>query len=272
MRKPVIFTDLDGTLLHPKTYSFDAALQALDTLRAKSIPLVLCSSKTRKEIEYYRGKIGNTDPFISENGGAVFIPKGYFSVDLEQYSPEDGGDYVIKRLGAKYRDLRGAVGELREKGFDIRGFGDMTPEEIAVATGLGGDEAAMAKMREFDEPFLFRGDDNEREKLVDAVRTKGFNLTRGLFYHILGNSDKGRAVSILIDIYRRQYGEIMTAAFGDSLNDLPMLRLVDHPVIVEKHGRGYDPHFTDEDFYRAEGVGPTGWNRAVMRLLSQINQ
>jgi phosphoserine phosphatase len=32
----------------------------------------------------------------------------------------------------------------------------------------------------------------------------------------------------------------MTVALGDSPNDLPMLRSVDRPIIVEKHGGGYD--------------------------------
>ena len=51
MARIVIFTDLDGTLLHPKSYSFDAALPALNLIKEKKIPLVLCSSKTKAEIE-----------------------------------------------------------------------------------------------------------------------------------------------------------------------------------------------------------------------------
>ncbi len=49
----VIFTDLDGTLLHPETYSFKAALPALEIIRRRRIPLVLCSSKTRAELEWF---------------------------------------------------------------------------------------------------------------------------------------------------------------------------------------------------------------------------
>jgi len=51
MKKPVFFSDLDGTLLDARTYSFDAALPALGILRARRVPLVVCSSKTRTEIE-----------------------------------------------------------------------------------------------------------------------------------------------------------------------------------------------------------------------------
>jgi len=68
-RMKIFFTDLDGTLLDHDTYSFEKAHQALEILRKKNIPLVLCTSKTRTEIGFYRKILKNSHPFISENGG-----------------------------------------------------------------------------------------------------------------------------------------------------------------------------------------------------------
>jgi len=73
----LVFTDLDGTLLDSDTYSYKSALPALKLIKNKKIPLIFCSSKTKSEIEMYRKRIGNDDPFISENGGGIFIPKDY---------------------------------------------------------------------------------------------------------------------------------------------------------------------------------------------------
>ncbi len=128
MKKIVVFTDLDGTLLDHATYSHEPALPALQLLREQQIPLVLCSSKTRTEIEYYRRLLDNHDPFVSENGGGIFIPEGYF--DLSTLSPglatsRDTG-YVSIRLGAPYQSLRQTVKELQSEGFALTGFGDMT--------------------------------------------------------------------------------------------------------------------------------------------------
>lgn len=75
----LVFTDLDGTLLDHHTYSFEPALPALNALKEKNIPLIICTSKTRAEIEKWRLELRTDHPFISENGGAIFIPKGYFS-------------------------------------------------------------------------------------------------------------------------------------------------------------------------------------------------
>jgi len=68
----LIFSDLDGTLLDEDTYSFQEATEAIEFLKEKEIPLILCSSKTRFEMELYREKMDiMTYPFIPENGGAI---------------------------------------------------------------------------------------------------------------------------------------------------------------------------------------------------------
>ena len=74
--KPVIFTDLDGTLLDRAGYSYAPAVPALERLRRNKIPLVFCSAKTRAEQEVYRKEIEIYDPFIVENGGAHFYSPG----------------------------------------------------------------------------------------------------------------------------------------------------------------------------------------------------
>jgi len=269
MKKLIIFTDLDGTLLD-SAYSFEAALAALSLIKEKSIPLIICSSKTLPEIEHYRKKLCNFHPFISENGGGVFVPKGYFGFQLSDsgLQIEEEKQYHLIRLGAKYDDLRKALADLREEGFSVKGFGDMSVEEISTLTGLGIEEAEMAKKRDFDEPFVFAGGEEDVRKLSDCIKKKGFNFTQGRFFHILGNSDKGKAVSILIDLFKKGYGNVVTAAIGDSPNDIPMLEIVDYPVIVRKRDGGYDDRINIPGLLRADGIGPAGWNKIITDLIN----
>lgn len=98
--KLIVFTDLDGTLLDRETYSFEQALPALEVIQQKGIPLILSSSKTRAEIEIYRRELGYDHPFISENGGAIFIPKNYFSFQFPYDRELDG--YDVLELGTFY--------------------------------------------------------------------------------------------------------------------------------------------------------------------------
>lgn len=76
--KLIIISDLDGTFLNPLTYSFEKALPVVNLLMEKGITLILCSIKTSSEIELYREGLSNSDLFISENGGGIFIPQRYF--------------------------------------------------------------------------------------------------------------------------------------------------------------------------------------------------
>src|SRR5688572_23204941 len=99
----LLISDLDGTLLDRETYSFTAAIPALHQLRERQIPLVLCTSKTRAEVEAVRVALGNRHPFIVENGGAIFLPKRYFPFAIPGSEHRDGYDVVP--LGDNYAEL-----------------------------------------------------------------------------------------------------------------------------------------------------------------------
>ncbi|MGH8863477.1 MAG: HAD-IIB family hydrolase [Burkholderiales bacterium] len=270
MPQLIVFTDLDGTLLDAETYAFDAAREALDALRARGIPLILASSKTRVELERLRNSLDHHHPFIAENGGGVFIPKGYFDFPLEGTVLR--GPYQVLELGLPYAALRLALKEIAHALVcRIRGFGDMTTEEIAERTGLNPADAQLAKQREYDEPFVIESPPPPLEALNREAERRALRCTSGgRFDHLMGPSDKGLACRFLIDCYRRRYGTITTVAIGDSFNDLSMLAAVDRPILVQRADGTYDPDVTLLNLVQAPGAGPLGWNRAVLDLLVTI--
>ena len=271
MAKPLIFSDLDGTLLD-ESYSFEGALSALALIERHKMPLIICSSKTRSEIEFYRTRLNNNHPFISENGGGIFIPRGYFGPNAiaPEHHLTTEPKYDMIRLGAQYSDLRKALKTLQKEGYKIKGFGDMSAESVAWAMGLTIEEAEMAKQREFDEPFLCGDREENIENLFDSIKMKGFNVTKGRIYHLLGKSDKGKAVSILIDLYKQKYGSVITIGLGDSPNDAPMLNEVDIPIVIQKPDGTYDTLMTNPKFIKANGIGPEGWNNSMLSLIPQL--
>ncbi|MFZ5529531.1 MAG: HAD-IIB family hydrolase, partial [Pseudomonadota bacterium] len=264
MPKTIIVSDLDGTLLDPSDYSFAAALPALEVLWEQGVPLVLCSSKTRTEMEVYRRRLGNSHPFITENGGGAFIPQGYFSTPIG--SVESAG-YQLIVLGTPHAEVRNRFVLLRERlGVKVRGFTDMTIDEIAALTGLPRDEAALAKQRDFDEPFVF--DEAPDEQFLQAIEASGLRWTQGRFFHIMGNHDKGRAVGLLQSFYQREYGAITSIGLGNSLNDLPLLQAVDRPVLVRHADGSFDSRIDIPGLLKTQHAGPLGWNEAVLQLLA----
>ncbi len=257
-KRSIIFTDLDGTLLHPRTYSFEKALPALELIKELEVPLVIVSSKTRAEIEVWRERLGNRHPFVSENGGGIFIPRGYFPVR----AGEGGrGAYEMITLGMPYDAVRRRFVRLRTAvGAEVRGFGDMSVDEVRKLTGLSREEAKLAMQRDFDEPFVFEG--RADRTFLRAVEETGLRWTRGRFYHIMGDHHKGRAVSMLRALYGQRGGPFMTIGIGNDLNDVPLFLAVDRPVLVRKLGKMSVP-----GLLRTRATGPAGWNEAVLRLL-----
>lgn len=261
----VLVSDLDGTLLDHYTYAFDAARPALDRLHREGVPLVLCTSKTHAEIELIRASLRNHHPFVSENGGAVFIPVGYFPFDID--GAERRGAYLVVAIGDTYADLVAALARAsRSSGVPVRGFSGMTDEEVASATGLAVDEASLARQRDFDEPFEILHT-QRASALLEAIIREGKRCTvGGRFHHITGASDKGAAVRILAALYRRLFGSITMVGLGDAPNDASFLREVDVPILIGSPGvdelRALVPNG------RVTALpGPAGWNDAVLALL-----
>jgi mannosyl-3-phosphoglycerate phosphatase len=262
---PLIFTDLDGTLLDRNTYSFEAALPALDCLRRNAIPWILVTSKTRSEVEFWRARLGNEHPFIVENGSAVFVPQGYFSNTVR--GARHSGAYEILEWGAPYEEL---VGDLhrasRASRCRVRGFHEMTPEEVAALCELPLEQAVMAKQREHDEPFRIL-DPDRASRLRFTIEAEGRRcVPGGRFWHIFAGNGKAAAVQSLSAIYADDYGAVRSIGLGDGLNDVPFLNAMTLPVVI-RSSEAAELKIRVPRALVSERPGPAGWNEAVLRLI-----
>jgi mannosyl-3-phosphoglycerate phosphatase len=269
-RRIVVFSDLDGTLLDHHTYSFAAAEPALRLLRRTGIPLVICSSKTRSEIEVVREALGNADPFIAENGGAVFIPAGYFR--RRPPSARTISGYDVVEFGEPYARVLRVFRRIKKRfPGKLRGFSELSVEAVAGLAGLSARESALAKKREYDEPFIL-ADPAALEGVQEIARQSGLNVVRGgRFFHLMGDNDKGKAARFLQSAYAEFFDRpIYSLGLGDSANDLTLLASVDCPVLVQKPGGGYDPSISLGNLHFARGEGPEGWRAALLDLVPRL--
>jgi mannosyl-3-phosphoglycerate synthase len=265
--KKVVFTDLDGSLLHPVNYSYTQALGALRLLQERGIPIVFCSAKTRAEQEVYRRELGIKDPFIVENGGAIFIPKDYFRLHFAYDKATT--DYLVIELGMPYQEVRQKLKKVieGETGCRVIGFGDMSVEEVARETGLSLTRAELAKQREYSETVKIEGDKKGVDRVIKKIEQAGLNCVfGGRFYGVTAGSDKGKATKILAELFKLNQGRIMTIGIGDNDSDLPMLAVVDLPTLVQvQHNRWQKLKL--KHVRKVKGVGPEGWSVAVRGLV-----
>ena len=271
-RKLVIFTDLDGTLLDQDSYSFERALPALRLIRERDVALVLSSSKTRAEIEFLRQKMENGHPFISENGGAIFIPKDYFSFQFPYDRETDW--FFVRELGIFYPQIIEVLNSIKkETGVLIKGFSDLTEKEISSFCGLDLKQAELAKKREYDEPFIVEGGEKEIEIVRRKIDERGMSYAwGGRFHHILGKNDKGRAVEILKELYENQFFSVLTVGIGDNLNDLPMLSVVDRPVFLKGEDFASPEALSPVQNYTiVHDTGPRAWNEVILNIVKSAS-
>ena len=263
----LVISDLDGTLLDRNTYAFAAATPALDKLLEQEIPLVLCTSKTRGEVEVVRAALGNRHPFIVENGGAIFIPEGYFPFSIDDAERRDGYDMIP--LGDDYSELVRVLAEAAARtGARAVGFSQMTDEDVAMLCGLPLEQAHRARQREFDEAFEIHTAERA-PALLSAIANLGKRWTEGgRFFHIMGNSDKAGAVRKTIELFRKASPSIITMGLGDAPNDISFLRETDLPVVIASpHSDAMRAELSEAKVTRSQG--PAGWNEAVLEWLSK---
>lgn len=248
----LIFTDLDGTLLDHDTYSFSLANEMLLLIKEKNIPLIIVTSKTKDEVIELQKKLDIHYPFIVENGAGIFIPK-------------DDNSYELLALGKLYDETLTAFTRYQQN-IKMRGFSQMSDEEVAELTGLSIQKATLARKRVFSEPFILE-DESSLEKLKEKANYDGFDIVKGgRFYHLITKDlDKANALFEMKKYYDKLNNkDYKTIALGDGENDLTMLNAATQAVLVKK----FDGSFIKcdiKDVIKTEFVGPKGWNDSLKR-------
>ncbi len=272
----LIFTALEGALLDTRTDSYAGAEEALSELEERKIALVLLTSRTREEIEPIRRKMGHNHPFVTENGGGIFFPDGYFSLRIPGVVRT--ARYLSIAQGQPYAEVCEALDDIAEEcSVGVAGFHHMSLREIADNTGLRPRMAELARAREFDEPFYFTSaDDKAVARFVEVARARGFDTRRGpTFWHFSAKCDSPRAVRTLSRLFREAtHIKLRLVGVGGSQQDLPWLRAVDHAILLPDSGEAAKSSERPQEsagqvktIVTGEAPGPGGWNKAILNII-----
>jgi mannosyl-3-phosphoglycerate phosphatase len=212
----IVFADLDSA---PPAHLFsrgDRLATLLEALAVRRITFVLCSRRTRAEVETIRQELGVFHPFVCENGAAAFVPERYFGSELE--NTRKVGGYQAIEFGSPYEQVVETVRRVADRlNLRVQGFHDMSVEQVSREQGLSLLEARLAKLREYSEPFrLLSANPVAEYRLLKALSAAGLTcVTLGPFHHAGTVTGAGGAAAVLTTLYRLAFGSIVTAVVGD---------------------------------------------------------
>lgn len=269
IKKTLVFTDLDGTLMDHYSYKTEDAEDTIVALKFHGIAIIPNTSKTLAEILLIRQQLHLTSPFIIENGAAVYIPVNYFK--KQPAGTQLQGDFWVKPFcqdKAHWLSLLTEHAAQFSAGFE--GFSQLTETQLAELTGLSIEQATMAKQRQYGEPLNWLGSKQVLAEFIIHMQKLGANILQGgRFVHVSGHADKGQAQRWLAKQYHENNPaeEIQTIALGDSDNDSAMLETATIAVQIRSPVHDFPQLKRQHDVYQSQQYGPAGWAECLQKIV-----
>ena len=258
----IIFTDLDGSLLHRDTFKFDTIKDYIKSLDNRGIIIIPNSSKTKTEIEKFNEELGMELPFISENGSAIhglnlvnsnFPNKIILSRDKEELL-KIFKTKVPKRLLSKCVQIFKLDKKEQEKIF-----------------GQKNERLKDVLNRNYTIPFLFNGDTAEKNNLIKILNSNSLTLQAGgRVLNLCDNVNKVKSMNRVVKILKKIEEKIKTIAVGDNYNDLDMLKNCDIPCLVFNDQFKLDQINIDNLIF-SNKPSPEGWADVIKKALAKLN-
>jgi mannosyl-3-phosphoglycerate phosphatase family protein len=295
-----VFTDIDGTLVDINTAEYGKETAKLIRLiKERNIPLILTSAKTRLEQNKIREDLGISDPFIVENGGAIVIPKGYFpdyalrdikyplrETQETKNGARDVNHEIVVELGKPADYIRAKLSDIRKKySINFRGVADISVEKLSNLALISREQAKRMAQRNYGETILqIQSEDIAR--FIKYVQEDGMKVIHGgRFFDVTVGTDKGIAVGILKKLFKDKFHNNITFfGIGDSTNDIPMLNLMDIPILVQRQDSSWaddgeikmknavdSSRISANKLIKVEGIGPNGWENAIHKIILELN-
>ncbi len=271
--RQIIFIAVEDPLERASPASWNAVLEALQELSRRGIPLVISSRGTRAQLEPLRRKLQHGHPFLTESGGGLFIPDGYFNLHLEGATRV--GRHFCVPFARPYAEAAAAVQEIAaEAGAGVVGFSQMSAREIARNSGLSPSDAELIRQREFSEIFFFAGETVKAPRRFSEIAVgKGWKAIPGepfweLRSPILRNGEP--APRHLMGIYRKSlHVKLRSVGIGSHAQDLHLLSTTDTAVVLPRRAGGFDDALLSKLPRALQGdqSGLAGWSEAILKTL-----
>ena len=254
-----VVSDVDGTLMD-HSYDLTPAKETIKKLQKLSIPVILCTSKTASEVNVIRNDLNLKDPYIVENGAAIY------GESLDKVNGK-----II--LGKKYELLEEILNAIsREINYKLIPLNNLTDQDATKLTGLKGNSLNLMRDRHWSMPFLNPPSFLEESINICCKKFKVDIFKGNRMSHLLStNSNKGKAISALKKYSNIQ--NIQVIGLGDSPNDLPLLLNSDIRIVIpgiDGPNMNLLDQLKDLEFTLASEPNGYGWKKEINKIISNL--
>lgn len=221
--RALVFFDLDGTLMNPQTQIDADVQQALQQLRQRNILPIIATGRTPGE-----------------------IPDVFAQADVDTYVALNGGLLVYQGqpiyTGAIDKKIIHELREITQQHGDALAFYNRTSVRVSRLT-----QTAKAQYDYVSTPYpkidpdFYQSNPVYMMLVITTQNDKRYTYPYGdqlTFYRnspyaldtVLKGESKQTGIVKLIE--KMGLTDVPTYAFGDGINDVPMLETVDHPIAM----------------------------------------
>ena len=268
MRRYLIFTDLDGSLLDHENYSYGSNKKIISKIINNKNEIIFNTSKTFSECKKLLKELKLSNmPFSCENGAVLYFPKIRFNKIKNSSSFEKYWKVRTAKLSSKnwHQFLL-----KKQKKFNFLIAQDLSPKILKKYTNL--DNTSKMLNREASQIILWKDSLVNLKKFKNVLKSekKGVLIQGSRFMQVSSVCNKRIAKKLISHAYDYQfYGTYSknTIALGDSKNDIDMLNSASYSCII-KNPSGSFPRLRSnkKNIIKSSKFAPDGWSQALYKL------
>ncbi|HZA69325.1 MAG TPA: hypothetical protein VE548_06455, partial [Nitrososphaeraceae archaeon] len=206
--------------------------------------------------------------------------------DSRTHTTKKTSKVIVMELGESADSIRTKLSYIRKK-YDInfKGVADFSIEELSNLVSISKEQAKRMAKRNYGETIL-QIQRKDSSRFFKYVKAEGMKVIYGgRFFDVTIGTDKGLAVGLLKRLFNNKlHNDVTFLGMGDSTNDVPMLNLMDVPILVQRPNGSWlnneemkmktGSNSVGIDFARiikVEGIGPNGWENAINKIILESN-
>ena len=268
MKRFLIFTDLDGTLLDHENYSYGNNKKLISNIISNKNDIIFNTSKTFSECIKLLKKLKLTNmPFSTENGAVLYFPKKRFK--KIKNSSDDGRYWKVRIAKLSSKKWYQLLKQMQKK-YNFLIAKDLSSKILRKYTNLN--NTKMMLDREASQIILWEDNFTNLKLFKNEIKSQkdGVVIKGSRFMQISSICNKRIAKKQISHAYDLQFHDKYsrnTITLGDSKNDIDMLNSSKYSCLI-KNSSGKFPklHSNKKNVFKSSKLAPDGWGEVLYKL------